>query len=91
MPPFGLVDNVELEEVKMNVKNGDIIVLLSDGVVDVDKDSIGKFNWIEDYLRTASKDPKQLVGDIIDRAKELSGGKANDDMTVVVSKVYSMY
>lgn len=91
MPPFGLVDRVEIEEVKSVVKNGDLIINLSDGVLDINKESLGRYNWLEDYLVNASKDPKQLAGDIIDRAKELSGGRVKDDMTVVVSKIYSMY
>lgn len=91
MPPFGLVDNVDVEEVKSKVRNGDIIITLSDGVLDIDKKNIGQYNWIEEYLKGACKDPKQLAGDIIDKAKTLSGGKSQDDMTVVVSKVYSLY
>ena len=91
MPPFGLMDEVELEEIKEKLKVGDIVVTVSDGVVDIDKSEIGKYIWIEKYLKDSVKDPKELAGDIIEKAKELSGGKANDDMTVVVSKVYSRY
>ncbi|MGL4109642.1 stage II sporulation protein E [Clostridium sp. LP20] len=91
MPPFGLVDKIEVEEVKLAIKNGDLIVILSDGILDVTKESVGKYNWLEEYLEGASKDPKELAGDILDKAKALSGGSSKDDMTVVVSKVYSMY
>lgn len=91
MPPFGLVDKVEVEEVKSKVKNGDIIVTLSDGVLDIDKNNVGGYEWLDAYLREATKDPKQLAVDILEKAKELSGGIAKDDMTVVVSKIYAMY
>lgn len=91
MPPFGVVDKVDIEEVKENVKGGDLIITLSDGILDINKESLGKYNWLEEYLVSASKDPKQLAEDILDKAKELSGGKVKDDMTVVVSKVYSLY
>lgn len=91
MPPFGLVDKVDVEEVKSKVKNGDIIVTLSDGVLDVDKDNVGGYEWLDEYLKDSSKDPKQLAVDIVEKAKELSGGIAKDDMTVVVSKIYAMY
>ena len=46
---------------------------------------------MKEFLEGASKDPKQLAEDIINKSKELSGDICNDDMTVVVSKVYSMY
>ena len=32
-----------------------------------------------------------MAGDILDKAKELSGGIVRDDMTVVVSRVYPVY
>ena len=91
MPPFGVVDKVEVEEVKEKVRGGDIIVTLSDGVLDINKESLGRYSWLEEYLVSASKEPKQLAEDILDKAKELSGGKVKDDMTVVVSKVYSLH
>ena len=91
MPPFGLVDKVEIQEIKKQVKNGDLIVLLSDGIIDVNKESVGQYGWLQEFLKTSSKDPKQLAGDILDKAKELSGGKSPDDMTVVVSKVNALY
>lgn len=90
MPPFGVVDKVELEEVKETVKNGDLIITLSDGVLDVNKESLGKYNWLKEYLIDATKNPKDLASEIIEKAKDLGGGKVKDDMTVVVSKVYSV-
>lgn len=90
MPPLGLVDSVDVEEVKSNVTTGDIIVTISDGILDVNEESLGRYNWIESYLEDCSKDPKKLAEDILDRAKGLSGGRAKDDMTVVVSKVYPL-
>ncbi|MFQ7000311.1 MAG: stage II sporulation protein E [Clostridium sp.] len=91
LPPLGIVDKIELDEIKFNVKGGDLIVMVSDGVIDVDKSMVGDFNWLEDFLQNASKDPKTLAGDILDKAKELSGGIVRDDMTVVVSRVYPVY
>lgn len=91
MPPFGLVDKVDVEGVQTKLKNGDIIITLSDGVLDVDKNNIGNSSWLKEYLKSSSKDPKRLASDILEKAKELSGGVAKDDMTVVVSKVYEVY
>lgn len=91
MPPFGLLDNMDFDEVESKVGNGDMIITLSDGVLDIDKKNIGVYSWMKQFLENASNDPKQLSEDIISKAKELSGGICNDDMTVVVSKVYSMY
>lgn len=91
MPPFGLTDELEIEPYKTNVKGGDIIVTVSDGILDVTSRLYENSSWIEEYLINAVREPKQLAEDILQKAKELCGGISKDDMTVVVSKVSSMY
>lgn len=86
--PFGLVDEVEVEIVKKVLKPGDVLINVSDGVLDIDKFNSGKFTWIEEYLKNINADPRELSEKILDRAKKLSNGIIKDDMTVVVSKVY---
>lgn len=89
--PFGILDKVDVNSVKKNLKNGDIIITLSDGVIDVDKNNQGSHLWLEEYLRNSDTNPEALSRDILEKAKILSGGKVTDDMTVLVSKVYSVY
>ncbi|AYF53816.1 stage II sporulation protein E [Clostridium botulinum C] len=90
--PIGVLDKVDLEVTNKRLKNGDIIVMLSDGVLDYDNNNVGKFDWVLDYLKNSNiNSPKELVDGIISRAKELSGGRAKDDMTAIVCKVYSVY
>ena len=88
--PFGLVDEVDVEVINEELKPGDMIVSISDGIVDIDKLKVGDDLWIEEYLGENSYDPKQLSENILKRAKELSNGILKDDMMVVVSKVYSV-
>lgn len=89
--PFGILDNVDVNSVKKKLKHGDIVITLSDGVIDVDKNNQGSHLWLEEYLRCADTNPEALSRDILEKAKILSGGKVTDDMTVLVSKVYSVY
>ncbi|KEI00737.1 stage II sporulation protein E [Clostridium botulinum] len=90
--PIGVLDKVDLEVTNKKLRNGDIIVMLSDGVLDYDNNNVGKIDWILDYLKNSNiNSPKELVDGIISRAKELSGGRAKDDMTAIVCKVYSVY
>ena len=86
--PFGLVDEVDVEVIKEKLQAGDIIINVTDGVLDIDKSNVEKNIWLEDYLRTNNSDPKELSEKILNKAIELSRGTVNDDMTVVVSKVY---
>lgn len=90
--PFGVLDKVDVDIINRKVKSGDIIITLSDGILEINKDQSGSTGWLVNYLRECkSTNPKEMVHDILEKAKELSGGKSKDDMTVVASKVYSLY
>ena len=89
--PFGAVEEIEYKKNKKKLKHGDIVITISDGILDVDKNNIGDYSWLRTYLEKATTNPEQLSRDILDKAKELSNGKVMDDMTVVVSKLYSLY
>ena len=88
--PFTLVDEIDVDVKKEELKAGDILVSISDGVLDIDKMNSGNFIWLEEYLKDCSVNPKELSGQILEKARELSGGVLKDDMTVVVSKLYSV-
>ena len=89
--PFGILDSVDLGSEKVKLKHGDIVISMSDGILDVDKNNIGSYYWLEEYLRYADTNPSALAKDILDKAVSLSGGKVNDDMTVLVPEIYSVY
>ncbi|WP_026883615.1 stage II sporulation protein E [Clostridium akagii] len=90
--PIGVLDKVDIEIRNKKLKNGDIIVMISDGVTDFDNDNAGKTSWIEEYLKNCpSNNPKQLVEGLVKKSVQMGGGKAKDDITAVVSKIYSLY
>lgn len=89
--PFGILDSVDVTTEKFKLNHGDIIVSISDGVLDIDKNNIGSYSWLEEYLEYADTNPSELSRDILEKAMVLSGGKVKDDMTVLVSKIYSIY
>ncbi|MGL5649605.1 MAG: stage II sporulation protein E [Clostridium sp.] len=91
MPPFGLVDEIEVEKIEKKIKGGDIIITLSDGVLDVDKSKVGDTEWIESFLCNSGNDPKELAIELIEESKRLNNGSINDDMTVIVSKVQRIH
>lgn len=89
--PFGILDSVDVTSEKFKLKHGDIIVSISDGILDIDKNNIGSYAWLEEYLEYSDTNPSALSRDILEKAMVLSGGKVRDDMTVLVSKIYSVY
>lgn len=90
--PIGVLDKVDVDIIKKEVKNGDIIIMLSDGILDYNSNEAGKVDWLVKYLQECNQNnPEELCKGIINKAKELCKGKVKDDMTVVVSKVYALF
>jgi len=85
--PIGVLDKPDIDITKKKIKNGDFIIMVSDGVLDYESEAAGKVDWIVDFLKSSRcNDAKELCEAIINKAKELSGGKVKDDMTVIVEK-----
>ena len=90
--PIGVLDKVDVDIIDRTLKNGDMIVMVSDGLIDYVEGSKADSEWIVDYLKKSNNiDPKDLSQDLILKAKELSGGKIKDDMTVIVLKIHNLY
>ena len=90
--PIGVLDKADIDIQQMNLKNGDVIVMLSDGVLDYNDENVGRVDWVIDYLgKNNCNNPKDLADGLLAEAKKLSGSRVKDDMTVLVSKIYSLY
>lgn len=90
--PIGVLDKVDIDTKGKKVKNGDIIVMISDGITDYDNENAGKIDWITEYLSScSSNNPKDIAEGIVKKSIDMGGGRAKDDMTVIVSKIYSLY
>ncbi len=77
--PFGIVKKVNAEEVKFEIKDGDVIVMVSDGAVQTQADSAKLCEILASYR---SRDLQTLADDILTCAKERSG--RDDDVSVGV-------
>ena len=84
--PIGIVDDIELKSQSIEILDGDIVVMCSDGVLDSKSDE-GQ-DWIEEFLKNVSTNNVQKLADLIlAEAIDNSYGIAQDDMTVIVSKI----
>lgn len=84
--PIGILDDIDIESQIVQLKNGDIIVTVSDGVID---SSINKEKWLKNIINECkSGNPKDLADYILYKAKENYGERIGDDMTVIVTKIW---
>ena len=81
-PPAGIIQGFSAENTRFDLEDGDIILMLSDGIVASFDDS----PWLNEIIRFNVKDdPALLASRIIEKAKEIN--TRPDDMTVVAAKV----
>ena len=86
--PFGILDKPDVDITDKKVINGDLIITISDGILEVGGQRESNYKWIIDFLRsTKIKNPKELSNEIVSIARELNEGKIKDDMTIIISKI----
>ncbi len=84
--PVGMVEKAELEVQTIEVADGDMIIMCSDGLVEVQNEL--KQDWIEEYIRNIGTTNVQKVADlIVAEAIDNNFGMAKDDITVIIAKV----
>jgi len=90
--PIGVLDKADIDIKSKKLKPADMIIMLSDGILDYNNQNAGNYEWLNEFLISKKTiDPEKLCTEIMARSKELRENKINDDMTVVVSKVYEIY
>lgn len=83
--PLGIIDGLKPSIASTALNDGDMIVLLTDGI----SDAFNNSGAIIDFLRTLpAKNPQTLADEILNQAIQLNEGKAKDDMTALAVRVY---
>ncbi|QTL99364.1 SpoIIE family protein phosphatase [Iocasia frigidifontis] len=84
--PAGILDKIELTSQDYQLKQGDFVIMLTDGIIDACSDIENKDEWLRQLLQNSSFDDP---GDMVDYIMEvvLNKNGVNDDMTIVVYKI----
>jgi stage II sporulation protein E len=87
--PAGILSDIETELIHKKLNNGEFIIMMTDGVYDAYKKCSENSEFIESFIeQIKSKNPQEIADIILDKAYELEGRSASDDMTVLVAKVW---
>ncbi len=82
--PLGILDELKPSVCTAELNDGDIILLVTDGV----SDAFGCANDLIDYLRRLpAKNPQTLCDNVMKKALEYADGKKADDMTALAVRV----
>lgn len=86
--PTGIVNENDLVVYDFDLKDGDIIVMCTDGIIDSNKEFINKHLWLRYLLEDIeTNDAKQIADIILKEAVDNEFGNQKDDMSVIVAKI----
>ncbi|MBE5816730.1 MAG: hypothetical protein E7315_03300 [Clostridiales bacterium] len=86
--PLGILDKTYTESAKIKLCCGDTVVMMTDGILDADKEKLRPAERICSLLKSRGEmDPQSICNAIVDDAIKLSDGAINDDMLVICARV----
>ncbi len=81
-PPVGIIHSFSAESTKFNIEKGDVIFMVSDGVIQSENDGM----WLSELIGMDSEcEPALLAAELIERAKAKDSRK--DDASACVIKI----
>lgn len=86
--PMGMIEDFDVDVINEQLKSGDLLIMMSDGIYDAPKNIENKEAWIKRKIREIQTDDPQDIADLIlEDVIRAADGFIEDDMTIVVSKI----
>jgi len=86
--PAGMLDKIDLVVYDKDLKENDILVMCSDGILESNTEYENKEIWLKNILENIETDDIEKIANIIIQEAIDNGlGIAKDDMTVIVAKL----
>ncbi|KIY22920.1 MULTISPECIES: stage II sporulation protein E [Mesobacillus] len=86
--PMGILHEFEVDVVGEQLKAGDLLIMMSDGVFEGPKHVENYDLWMKRKINELQTDDPQAIADLImEEVIRSRGGSIEDDMTVVVAKI----
>jgi stage II sporulation protein E len=87
--PMGVFNDVDTEISVKKLRDNDIIVMVTDGVLENGARGLDKEGWIIDYLgRIKNSNPETLARNLLEEAKSRSDHSIKDDMTILAARIW---
>ena len=87
--PLGILEHIEVEMYHKQLQDGDMIIMVTDGMLECKNDFIGKEDTFKHFiLEMESRNPEQMARYLMQKCVGLLGGDEQDDMTVLVARVW---
>lgn len=88
--PIGVVSKLEFDKEEHQLKDGDVVVMVTDGVMDALPVGEQEFLMRMIIEGTRKNNPKEIAQHILEQVLECSGEVPMDDMTVLAVGIWSL-
>lgn len=86
--PVGIIKDIEVDLVTMPLKDGDLLIMMTDGIYDAPGHAINKELWMKRVISEINEvDTQDFANCLLDRVLLFSHGGIQDDMTIVVARI----
>jgi stage II sporulation protein E len=86
--PMGMIQEFDVDVVSEQLKAGDLLIMMSDGIYDAPRHVENKEAWMKRLLsELKTEDPQEIADLILEKIIRDEQGSIDDDMTVVVAKI----
>ncbi|ADU28355.1 stage II sporulation protein E [Evansella cellulosilytica] len=86
--PIGIIQDMDVDVVTEELKAGDILIMMSDGIYEAPMMVENQDVWMKRVIKEIeTEDPQEIADVLMERVIRDSGNEIHDDMTVVVAKL----
>lgn len=86
--PVGILDEIDVDLVSVPLQDGDILIMITDGIYDAPGHAVNKELWMKRMImEIEAEEPQEFADLLLERAVRYHHGEIYDDMTVVVARI----
>ncbi|WP_207646349.1 stage II sporulation protein E [Cellulosilyticum sp. I15G10I2] len=87
--PIGILNDVDIEVCKKQLKDGDVIIMVTDGMLQGENELLGKEDTFKHFILEANtNNPSYMAEYLMKKSRDLLGNAENDDMTIIVARIW---
>ena len=87
--PVGVVENADIDSIKRKLYDGDLLIMVSDGIIDSIEDDDKEKVISKLILDSRATKPKELANELLSKVMNKVNNQIRDDMTVMVTGLWS--
>ncbi|ASA25044.1 stage II sporulation protein E [Paenibacillus donghaensis] len=86
--PIGIIKDIDVDLVSMQLRPGDILIMMTDGIYDAPGYAVNKEIWMKRLIQELEgSDPQDMADSLLEKVIRYQGNEILDDMTIVVSRI----